>query len=118
MDLIPLRNGLFHDVRLNEIIGTVVGRLNELKLIDRRYVGDAEFVLYLMNILEHLVEKKDKIDKKALLKEIFRNHYGATEGDLVIIDKMVDFLHASKQVKKVSYYKIFKCALKEWFKKK
>jgi hypothetical protein len=118
MDLIPLRNGLFHDVRLNEIITTIVGRLNELKLIDRRYIGDAEFVLYLMNIIEHLVVKKDKIDKKALLKELFRNHYGATETELMIIDKMVDFLHSNKQVKKVSYYKIFKCAIKEYFKKK
>ena len=51
MDLIPLRNNLFHDVRLAEVIDKIYTRLQELKLIDKKYIGDAEFILYLMNMI-------------------------------------------------------------------
>jgi hypothetical protein len=118
MDLIPLRNNLFHDVRLAEIVEKIYNRLQELKLIDKKYIGDAEFILYLMNMIEHLVSKKDGIDKKELLLSIYKNHYGATPVDILLIEKIIEFLHKNKSVKKVSYYKIFKTSLKEWFLKK
>lgn len=118
MDLIPLQNGLLRDVKQHNVVSKILERLNELNLLDKKYVSDAEFILYVMNLIEHLVDKKDKLDKKQLLKDLLKHHYGATEGDLVVIDKTIEFLHTKKQVKKVSYYKLFKCALKEWFKKK
>lgn len=118
MDLIPLQNEILRDVKRNSVISKILERLNDLKLVDKKYVSDAEFILYLMNLIEHLVDKKDKLDKKQLLKDILKNHYSASEGELIVIDKIIEFLHTKKQVKKVSYYKIFKCALKEWFKKK
>jgi len=116
MDLIPLRNNLFHDVRLNEIVEKICDRLLELKLINKKYIGDAEFILYLMNMIEHLVSKKDGIDKKELLISIFKNKYNADAGEVILIEKIIEFLHKNKSVKKVSYYKIFKTCLKEWFK--
>lgn len=116
LDLIPLRNGVLKDVRLNEVVSKIVERLVELKLIDRKYVGDAEFVLYLMNLIEHLVAKKDGINKKEIVLSIFKNHYGASDPELKIIDSMIEFLHSNKQVKKVSYYKLFKTCMREWFK--
>ena len=118
MDLVPLKNNIFHDVRLNEIITKTVERLGELKLIDKKYLSDGEFILYLMNLVEHLVDKKDKIDKKKLLLDLFKNHYGATDADLQLIDRMIEFLHTNHKVKKVSYYKMFKAGLTEWFRKK
>lgn len=118
MDLIPIRNSLFHDVRMNEIIDKIYSRLIELKLIDRKYVTDTEFILYLMNIIENLVTKKDNINKKELLIKILKNHYSASESELVVVDKMIQFLHTNKQVKKVSYYKLFKTTIKEIFFKK
>ena len=122
MDLIPLRNNLFHDVRLAEVIDKIYNRLQELKLIDKKYIGDAEHILYLMNMIEHLVSKTQskthKIDKKELLLSIYKNHYGATPADILLIEKIIEFLHKNKSVKKVSYYKIFKTSLKEWFVKK
>lgn len=118
MDLIPLRNNLFHDVRLAEVIEKIYTRLQELKLVDKKYIGDAEFILYLMNMIEHLVSKKDGIDKKELLLSIYKNHYGANTADIMLIEKIIEFLHKNKSVKKVSYYKIFKTSLKEWFVKK
>jgi hypothetical protein len=118
MDLIPLRNNLFHDVRLAEIAEKIYTRLLELKLVDKKYIGDAEFILYLMNMIEHLVSKKDGIDKKELLLSIYKNHYAANDTDILLIEKIIEFLHKNKSVKKVSYYKIFKTSLKEWFIKK
>lgn len=118
MDLVPLKNSIFHDVRMNEVISKILEKLNELKLTERKYVGDGEFLLYLMNLVENLVDKKDKIDKKKLIMDLFRNHYGATQAELELIDKMIEFLHTNHKIKKVSYYKMFKAGLSEWFKKK
>lgn len=118
MDLISLNNTLYQDVRKNEIIEKIMNRLNELKLVNIKYIGDAEFIKYLMNIIEYLVIKKDKIDKKELLLLIFKNHYNATDNDLIIIDKIVEYIFNNKGIKKVSYYKLFRCAIKEWFFKK
>lgn len=118
MDLVPLKNSIFHDVRMNEVISKILEKLNELKLMERKYVGDGEFILYLMNLVENLVDKKDKIDKKKLIMDLFKNHYGATPAELDLIDKMIEFLHTNHKIKKVSYYKMFKAGLCEWFKKK
>lgn len=116
MDLVPLKNNLFHDVRLNEVVEKIYTRLLELKLVDKKYVADAEFILYLMNMIEHLVDKKDKINKKQLLLTLLKNHYSASDADLLVAERILEFLFTNKQVKKVSYYKIFKTCLKEWFK--
>jgi hypothetical protein len=115
LDLIPLRNGVLKDVRLNEVVSRIVERLVELKLVDRKYIGDAEFILYMMNMIEHLVAKKDGIDKKTVVLSIFKNHYSATEPELKMVESILEFLHSNKRVKKVSYYKIFKTCLREWF---
>ena len=118
MDLVPLKNSIFHDVRMNEVISKILEKLTELKLIERKYVGDGEFILYLMHLVENVVDKQDKIDKKKLIMDIFKNHYGATPAELELIDKLIEFLHKNHKIKKVSYYKMFKAGLSEWFKKK
>lgn len=118
MDLVPIKNGLFTDVRQCEISSKIYTRLQELNLLDKKYVNDTEFVLYLMNIIEHLVTKKDGIDKKQLLFSILKTHFSATDQELIWVDRTIEFLFKNKQIKKVSFYKIFKTSIWEWFKKR
>lgn len=118
MEFVPIKNSIYRDVRLTEVISKVVERLNELHLIERKYVGDGEFILFLMNLVENIVEKKDKIDKKKLVLDIFRNHFSASPAEIELIDKMIEFLHTNNKIKKVSYYRMFKAGLAEWFLKK
>jgi hypothetical protein len=118
LSLITIKNGLFTDFRFNEVKLAIVKRLTELNMIHLKYKLDNEFLTLLTNMIEFLVAKKDKISKKALALEIMKDYFGATDEDLEIIGKNIEYLHNNKVIKKVSFWKLFKSGLCEWFKKK
>jgi hypothetical protein len=118
LSLITIKNGLFTDFRFNEVKLAIVKRLTELNMIHLKYKLDNEFLTLLTNMIEFLVSKKDKISKKALALEIMKDYFNATDEDLEIIGKNIEYLHNNKVIKKVSFWKLFKSGLCEWFKKK
>jgi hypothetical protein len=118
LSLITIKNGLFTDFRFNEVKLAIVKRLTELNMIHLKYKLDNEFLTLLTNMIEFLVAKKDKISKKALALEIMKDYFNATDEDLEIIGKNIEYLHNNKVIKKVSFWKLFKSGLCEWFKKK
>jgi hypothetical protein len=118
LSLITIKNGLFTDFRFNEVKLAIVKRLTELNMIHLKYKLDNEFLTLLTNMIEYLVAKKDKISKKALALEIMKDYFNATDEDLEIIGKNIEYLHNNKVIKKVSFWKLFKSGLCEWFKKK
>jgi hypothetical protein len=87
-------------------------------MINDKYRLDAEFLTYLVNLIEFMVRKKDGIDKKELALNIMRELFGVSEEDCLIIGKNIEYLHANKIIKKVSYYKLFKATWAEYFKKR
>lgn len=118
LSVITIKNGLFTDFRFNEVKLAIVKRLTELNMIHLKYKLDNEFLTLLTNMIEYLVSKKDKIDKKSLALEIMKDFFAATDEDLEIISKNIEYLHNNKVIKKVSFWKLFKAGLCEWFKKK
>lgn len=118
LDLIPIKNNILKEVRFNEVKQVIVARLHELKLIENRFLRDPEWVSYVMNIIEHLVVKKDGIDKKELIFSIAKDVLGATPADLEALEKSMIFLLSNKAIKKVSFWKLFRCGVKEWFSKR
>jgi hypothetical protein len=118
LNIIPIKNGLFTDFREDQVKKTIQTRLHELNMINAKYKLDNEFLTLLVNMIEHLVVKKDKINKKELALGIMRDFMGASEDDLALISKNIEYLHSNKVIKKVSYRKLFKAGLCEWFFKK
>lgn len=118
LSVISLKNNLFSDFREDQIKKTIIARLQELNMTQSKYKLDAEFLTFLTNLIEYLVEKKDKIDKKKLAVDIMREIFGATDEELDLIKRNIDYLHSNKVIKRVSYYKLFKTAFCEWFKRK
>jgi len=118
LSVITIKNGLFTDYRFNEVKNAIVKRLTELNMIHLKYKLDNEFLTLLTNLIEYLVAKKDKINKKALALEIMKDFFAATDEDLEIIGKNIEYLHNNKVIKKVSFWKLFKAGFCEWFKKK
>ena len=118
LTLIPIKNQLFSDYRLNEVKALILKRLTELNMIDQKYKLDTEFLTLLVNMVEHFVVKKDKIDKKALVVRIMREFFGATDEDVELISRNVEYLHANKVIRKLSFWKVFKAGVCEWFFKK
>ena len=116
--LVPLKNGLYTDFRADHVKKTIYARLQELNMVNEKYKLDNEFLTFLANLIELLVEKKDKIDKKQLALTIFREYFGASEEEADLIGRNLEYLHNNKVIKKVSWYKMFKAGVKEYFKKK
>lgn len=118
LSVITIKNGLFTDFRWNEVKLAIVKRLTELNMINLKYKLDNEFLTLLTNLIEYLVVKKDKINKKELALEIMKDYFSATDEDLEIIGKNIEYLHNNKVIKKVSFWKLFKTGFTEWFRKK
>ena len=118
LDLIPIKNNILKEVRFNEVKHIITARLHELKLIENRFLKDPEWVSYVMNLIEHLVSKKDGISKKEIIFSIAKEILGASPADLEALEKSMIFLLSNKAVKKVSFWKLFKCGVGEWFSKR
>ena len=118
LTVISLKNNLFSDFREDQIKKIINARLQELNMTQSKYKLDTEFLTFLTNLIEYLVQKKDKVDKQKIALDIMRDVFGATEEELELIKRNIDYLHSNKVIKKVSYYKLFKTAIFEWFRKK
>lgn len=118
LSIIPLKNNLLLDFRHTEIKDKIINRLSELKLLDGKYKLDTEFLSLICNLAEHLVVKKDKLNKKQLVISIYIQLFGLTAEEEEMLNKNIDFLHCNKTIKKVSFYRLFKTSMKEFFLKK
>jgi hypothetical protein len=113
--LVPIQNSLAVDVKRIEIKNKIITRIGELGLDIANYRNSTEFMLLILNLIEHLVVKKDKINKKELAIEILDTVFGLTDIDKANVDSNIEFLHQNKNIKKVSMWKLFKCGVSEWF---
>lgn len=111
-DIIQARNHLASDLKFNEVKEKILKRIDEFPNI-QKYRNDIEFLLLICNLIEHLIVKKDKIDKKELLLDIYKKVFNIDSGEITAIAKNIDFLLANGKIKKVSYYKLFKTGIKE-----
>jgi hypothetical protein len=118
LSLVPIQNQLAVDVKKAEVKGLIMTRLGELNLNMPNYRGNSEFLLLILNLIEHLVVKKDKISKKELAIEIINDIFNLTEVERNNIESNIEFLHQNKNIKKVSMWKLFKCGISEYFFKK
>jgi hypothetical protein len=118
LEIVSLKNNILNDVRKPEVKNKIINRLVELNLNDIKYKFDNEFLLLVCNLIEHLVVKGDKLDKKELVLEIVSQLFNLDELDKATLSANIEFLHSNKQIKKVSYYKLFRTCLGEWFQKK
>ena len=118
LQIIPLRNNLLLDFKRNEVKNKITARIQELGLVQYKYKTDSELLSLVCTLVEHLVVKKDKIEKKTLVIEIIDALFQLTDDEKNALSNNVEFLHSNSLIKKVSYYKLFKTGIKEWLRKK
>jgi len=117
-DLIQPKNSLLRDKTFNDVKELVLKRLQEFQNIDK-YKFNNEFLSLACSLLEHLVKKEHKINKKELLLEVYDVLFpNLTMDEKQQISINVEFLLDNKQIKKLSAYKLYKAGVKEWFSKK
>ncbi len=116
--IVPIKNNLLKNVKLDDIKGKIIKRIEALPNYSQ-YKNDVEFLLLVCNMIEHLVVKKDKIDKKELLLSIYKQTFvNVTPLELQTVEANIEFLLNNKKIKRQSYYKVFLTCVSEWVKKK
>jgi hypothetical protein len=104
LELIKPKNALKKSQLTNDLIVVLKQKITEypstynLKLCN-------EFLLYVCKIVEELIKKSDGINKKELVKELFKILFDLQSNDLLLIDSSIDFLWSNELICKVALSK-------------
>jgi hypothetical protein len=117
LELVSINNQLAIDVKREEVKNVIIERITKLGLSKINYKLDAEFLLLVANMVEHLVvnTKHMRIDKKGLVIDIIHSMFALSAVEKVSIESNIEFLHSNKNIKKVSAFKLFCVGLRELF---
>lgn len=120
LGLVPVQPNLAVDIKRQEIYKTIVERIGALNLQLNQYKTNTEFVLLVLNLVEHLVPKqkdkgKRKIDKKQLAIDILTAVLNLTQVEQNALGVNIEFLHSNKMIKKVSKFWAFCVGASEYF---
>jgi hypothetical protein len=118
LTIVEVKNLLANDIKRIQIKSKIINRIKELGLNLVAYRMNNELLLLILNLIEHLVLKKDKINKKELAIEIINELFQLTPPEKQTISDNIEFLWINKAIKKVSFWKLFKAGMCEWFFKK
>ena len=112
------KNDLAQDIKVAEIKNKIVERLEKIENL-QDYKLNNEFLVLACNLVEFYVKKKYNIDKLNLVINIYdRIFANLTEDDKTTIRQNIQFIYNNNHIKKISYYKLMFCGIKEWLKKK
>ncbi len=119
LNLVPIQPNIERDVLKQSIMKAIRDRITELNLPLINYKNNTEFVLLVLNLIEHLVPKEKnkakKIDKKEMAVEILTALLQLTPHEVQALHTNIEFLHSNKMIKKVSKFYAFCCGVKEYF---
>jgi hypothetical protein len=118
LQIVPLKNNLLLDWKKQDVKTKIITRINELNMNLTNYKTDNEFIILICNLVEYLVSKKDSINKKELVISVFNDLYGLTPEEQEHLKNNIDIIHLQNKIKKISYWKLFKCGISEFFFKK
>ena len=118
-ELVVFKNTLAAHVKQNKIIDDVCKILSEIPDLSRMRL-DPELSLYVCNIIENLIDKKDKkeICKLDLASTILTKACNLEENELNVIVKQIKFFDNNGRIKKASTTKKITKSAWEWFKRK
>jgi hypothetical protein len=100
VDLINPKNNLLKSQKFNDILVLLKQKIAEyppnhiLKQCN-------EFLLYVCKVVEEVVVKADKINKKEFVVDIFKLLFGINDAECKLLGSSIDFLHSNSMISKV-----------------
>jgi len=115
---IKLKTKMLSSVTYDTILAKVVEKLKQLPNISQ-YKGSLDFLRLACSMIEQLVKKKHKIDKKKLVLDIMHQVFGLLNIELLTIGEQIEFLLQNKMIKSKSLVKkVAQTVAKHVFQKK
>lgn len=100
MDLVKFKRGLARadlERKLGEMLEEKVKSLPDFSTLKL----NPELILLVCNMVEEGSEKRHNIDKKELVMRVLENIFKYNESDKRLLDDQIEFLHATKKIKRV-----------------
>ena len=116
-NIVKFKNHLNSHVIEQDIITMLTKLISEIPNIGLLRL-DLEITLYAANVVENIVKKINKIDKKALVIGVIANIFNLTVDEQSQIGNQLDFLSANGKIKAVSLLKIIAKKMYAWVEKK
>ena len=122
MDIAPYiqpKNSLSRETKKQKLLGQITEKLERV-MSSQLKKNDLEFISLVCNIVENVISKKDKINKKEFVFDIFQMLYNGelTQEDKTMIGNHIEYLWENEQIKKVDIFTKTKAIIGSWFHRK
>ena len=118
VDLINPKNNLLKAQKFNDVLALLKQKVAEYPTT---YVLKQcnEFLLYVCKIIEEVIIKADKVNKKDMVIDLFKSLFSITEPESKLLSNSIDFLHSNGMINKIkNTKKMWKCVKKSVLSKK
>jgi hypothetical protein len=113
IDLVKPLHSLKKSQLLNDLLVVLRQKIQDYPA-SHNLKGCSEFLLYCCRLVENIVLKKDNVNKKQLILDLFKSLFNLQPPELLILDSAVQFLWDNKLINKVPHSK----KAVRWLKKK
>ena len=113
IDLVKPQHSLKKSQLLNDLLVVLRQKISDYPS-SHNLKGCSEFLLYCCRLVENLVKKEYSINKKDLVKDIFKQLFVLQPSEMLILDSAIQFLWDNNLICKVP---VVKKAVR-WLKKK
>jgi hypothetical protein len=100
---------------LTSVKERIVKRLKECGFVEKKFATEAKVILFVCVLIESAINKDFKLNKRELLIDMFREVYGLSGEDEILIKNTIELLHIGKKIKRKSYWKLYCASVAESF---
>ena len=108
-----IRNHITFEKAIIDITSVIkeIPNFESLKLED-------ELTLYVCRVVEHLIKKVHRIDKKVLVIKCLTDVFGLNPTEQLMVSRQIEFLFNNKKITKTSFRKTISRGVVGWISKK
>jgi exopolyphosphatase/pppGpp-phosphohydrolase len=106
--LVKPKNELAKRIKICKIVAKIIEELSKLPQEDLKDMkNNPELIKYVCNLVENLISKKYKPNKKEIVLDILKRVIpGFSTNDEKLISDIIEFLHQNKDIKKIRWVKL------------
>lgn len=117
VNLVTMKNSLIKDQRIADINNVVKDKLASLPP-NILYKNNSEFILYVCKLVENVICKADKLNKKELVLNILKPLLSLNDAEAKTAGEIIEFLHSNGMIQAIKKSKKIKSSILSWLKKK
>jgi len=117
METVDFKHSVKNHLAEHETFQKVVNIIQNIPCVEKLRL-DPELTLYVCKCLENVIEKVNKVDKKALVIRVLSSIFGLSPQEQDILGQQIEFCYNNGKINKSSVIKCVKKSMGNWITKK